>query len=365
VQTISSGSQRGAGILGVGMAVPEKVLTNADLEKMVDTSDEWIFTRTGIRERRIAADDEFTSDLGTAACVRALADAGLTGADVDLVLCATCSGDYLWPATACIIQGRVGAVGAQAFDLSAACAGFVYGLQVAGALVATRAIDCALVVGADTLTRHVDWSDRATCVLFGDGAGAVVVGPAAPGEGLLASAMGADGTRVGSLYVPAGGTREPVSPGALALKRDKMIMNGPEVFKFAVRIMGEACMEALERAGLTPDEVSLFVPHQANIRIIRAAAERMRLSDDRVFTNVDRYGNTSAASVPIALAEAVQSGRVNRGDVLVFVGFGAGLTWGANVVRWSRDERARASAHGGCSSAAGEAGLRPGGRGGR
>lgn len=334
---------RGAGILGVGMAVPRRVVTNADLERIVNTSDEWIVSRTGIRERRIVSDGECTSLLAAEASRMALEDAGVSADRLDIVLCATCSGDYLWPATACIVQNEIGAGTAQAFDISAACAGFVYGVQLAGALIQSGAAEHVLVIGADTLSRHVDWSDRSTCVLFGDGAGAVVMGPVHAGDGLLGSAMGADGSRVHSLYIPAGGTRNPLTCELLTQRRDKLVMNGPEVFKFAVRIMGEACLSALENAGLTPEDVDLFVPHQANIRIIRAAAQRMALTDERVFTNVDRYGNTSAASVPIALCEAVASGRVNKGSVLVFVGFGAGLTWGANVLRWTRDEAKQAS----------------------
>lgn len=328
----------GAGILGVGMAVPSRVVTNADLEQIVDTSDEWIFTRTGIRERRIAGPGEYTSDLATDACRQALSDAEVDAKDIDLVLCATTSGDHLWPATACLVQDRIGAQGAQAVDISAACAGFVYGLQMAGALIQTGAVRKALVVGADTLSRHVDWTDRSTCVLFGDGAGAVVLGQVPAGYGLLGSAMGADGSRFGDLLIPAGGTRMPLTPELLAERKDKLLMHGQEVFKFAVRIMGESCLAALDRAGMTPDDVNLFIPHQANVRIIHAAAERMRLPKERVFTNLDRYGNTSAASVPIALCEAVRMGRVRQNDVLVLVGFGAGLTWGANVVRWSRAE---------------------------
>jgi 3-oxoacyl-[acyl-carrier-protein] synthase-3 len=320
------------------MAVPERIVTNADLERLVDTSNEWIVARTGIRERRVVAEGECTSDLAAEACLRALDDAGAAAESVDLVLCATCSGDYIWPATACVIQDRIGASGAQAFDISAACSGFVYGLQLAGALIQTGAIERALVVGADTLSRQVDWTDRATCVLFGDGAGAAVVEACAPGDGLLASAMGSDGSRARAIYVPGGGTKMRLTPEALALRLDRIVMEGAEVFRFAVRIMSDACEAALRRAGLCVGDVDLFVPHQANIRIIRAAADRMGLAPERVFNNVERYGNTSAASVPIALAEAVAAHRVRRGDVLVFVGFGAGLTWGANVLRWSRDE---------------------------
>lgn len=322
------------------MAVPQKVLTNADLEQMVDTSDAWIVERTGIRERRVASDEESTSTFAIQASHEALRDAKLSPEDVDLVLCATCSGDYPWPATACIVQGELGLKNAAAFDLSAACAGFCYGLRVAASLIESGACEHVLLVAADTLTRYVDWSDRSTCILFGDGAGAVVLGPVDEPYGVLASSWGADGERVTSLYVPAGGTRLPITCQALEARLDKMVMHGGEVFKFAVRIMQEACLTALRNAQITPEQVDLFIPHQANIRIIRSAAEKMRLEEDRVFVNVDRYGNTSAASIPIALYEAVEQGRVHDGDVLVFVGFGAGLTWSANVVRWGPTRQA-------------------------
>jgi len=316
------------------MAVPERVLTNADLEQMVDTSDEWIVSRTGIRKRRVASSSECTSTFAVRAGQEALNRSGLQPEDIDLVLCATCSGDYPWPATACIVQDALGLRGAAAFDLSAACAGFCYGLEVASALIEAETARHVLLIGADTLTRYVDWTDRSTCILFGDGGGAVVLGPCEGNCGVLGSAWGAVGEHAQSLYVPGGGTRTPLTHEALEARLDKMIMRGGEVFKFAVRIMGEACLEALDRAGVTPDEVDLFVPHQANIRIIRAAAERMGLPMDKVFVNVDRYGNTGAASIPIALYEALNEGRVRPGDILVFVGFGAGLTWAANVVRW-------------------------------
>lgn len=334
----AEGARGGAGIVGVGMSVPERVLTNDDLAGMVATSDEWIVSRTGIRERRVASPEEATSDLAIAASRDALACAGMDPTEVDLVLCATCTGDYLWPSTACLVQHAIGAERAAAFDLSAACAGFCYGLEVAASLIESGAVRCALLVGADTLTKHVDWTDRSTCVLFGDGAGAVVLKRCPPGYGVLGSAMGADGSHARSLYVPAGGTRTPLTADRIAARQDKMLMRGAEVFRFAVRIMGEACLAALEAACLSPADVDLFIPHQANIRIIRAAAQRMGLGDDRMYNNVDRYGNTSAASVPIALTEAVRFGRIAAGDVIVFVGFGAGLTWGANVVRWCGPE---------------------------
>lgn len=329
-----------AGIMGVGMAVPSRVLRNEDLESMVDTSDEWIRTRTGIRERRVADENTATSDLAIEACRAALEDADFPASSVDAVVCATCSGDYPWPATACIIQHAIGALRAAAFDLSAACAGFCYALEVGRAMITAGSAEHVLVVGADMLTRFVDWTDRATCVLFGDGAGAVLLGPCGTDEGILASVMGCDGARVHSLYVPAGGTRTPITCDALERRLDKMVMDGREVFRFAVQIMGEACEAALRRAGVSVSDVRLFIPHQANLRISKAAAEHMGLDNERVFNNIDRYGNTSAASVPIALYEAVSAGMVKRGDLIVLVGFGAGLTWAANVIRWSRDEGA-------------------------
>jgi len=328
-----------AGILGVGMAVPDKVLSNADLERMVDTNDEWIMTRTGIRERRISSPEEGSGTLGTLAARRALADAGMSAEDLDLIICATATGDYPWPSTACIIQREIGARRAAAFDLSAACSGFTYGLAVASSMIQSGSVRRILVVGVDTLTKQVDWNDRGTCILFGDGAGATVLGPCAPDEGVLASYLGADGRGFDQIWLEGGGNKVPVTIQIMEDGRNCIRMKGAEVFKFAVKIMGEASIEALCRANLTPDDVSLFIPHQANIRIINAAAERMKLQPEKVFLNVHKYGNTSAGSIPIAIAEAVQEGRVNRGDVLVLVGFGAGLTWGANVIRWSREEK--------------------------
>lgn len=326
-----------AGILGVGMAVPERVMTNADLEKIVDTTDEWIRTRTGIRERRISSPNETSSTLGAEASRRALVHAGVLAEELDMIICATATGDYIWPATACLIQQAIGAKRATAYDITAACSGFVYGLATASAYIQSGQARRVLVVGAETLSKMVNWEDRATCVLFGDGAGAAVLGPCAPEEGLLSSAMGSDGGGFQMIILPAGGTKIPITPEVLEQKLNRIFMRGSEVYKFAVKIMGDVCLDALCKANLTPSDVSLFIPHQANTRIIEAAANRMGLPPEKVFINLDRYGNTSAASIPIALAEAVSEGRVKRGDVLVFVGFGAGLTWGANVVRWSRD----------------------------
>jgi len=326
-----------AGILGVGMALPDRIVTNADIEKLVETNDEWIVSRTGIRERRVSRPDETVSTLGLTAAQRALEDAGLQPSDIDLVLCCTTYGDYVWPATACLIQDQIGAKRAAAFDLSAACSGFVYGMTTASAMIQAGIMRHVLLVGADTLTKQIDWSDRNTCVLFGDGAGAVVLGPCGPTDGVLASALHADGSGAELIYVPGGGAKAPLTHDAIDAKLQYISMHGAEVFKFAVKIMGEVCLEALAKADLTAADVSLFIPHQANIRIIKAAADRMGLPPEKVVINVQNYGNTSAATIPIALAEAKEAGRINKGDLLVFVGFGAGLTWGANVVRWIID----------------------------
>jgi 3-oxoacyl-[acyl-carrier-protein] synthase-3 len=320
---------KGACLSGIGMCVPEKVLTNADLEKMVDTSDEWIFSRTGIRERRIAAEGESTGDFAAGAAKEALQVARLAPEDVELLIVATCTGDTnALPATATWIQEKLGVKNAAAYDLSAACAGFAYAVDAAHQYLATGRYNNVLVVGAETMTRIVDWKDRNTCVLFGDGAGAVVMTPCEWPGGVLSSITGADGTGACKLYVPGAGTREPNGSPYL-------YMEGKEVYRFAVEIMGEAAIQALKKAGLTPEDVDLFVPHQANIRIIEAAAKRMNLPPEKVFVNVEKYGNTSAASIPIALYEAWHSGRLSQGDTIVTVGFGAGLTWGANVLKWT------------------------------
>src|SRR5687768_2099735 len=319
------------------MAVPEKVLTDLDLEKLVDTSDDWIFSRTGIRERRMCSDEEGSGTLGTLAAKRALENAKVHPDEIELIICATATPDYPWPATACLIQDRINARRAAAFDLSAACSGFVFGLATAAGFIQSGTMRRILVVGVDSLTKQVNWKDRTTCVLFGDGAGAAVVGPCAPDEGILASSMGTDGGGFDQIWLEGGGNVCPVGIHS-GDKRNYIQMKGAEVFKFAVKIMGETSIEALCKADLTPKDVDLFLPHQANIRIIQAAAERMGLSMDKVFLNVERYGNTSAGSIGIAMVEALEEGRIHRGDVIVTVGFGAGLTWGANVIRWSRDE---------------------------
>ena len=327
-----------AGIVGLGMSVPDLVVSNYDLEKRVDTSAEWIRTRTGIQERRIAGDSITTSMLGTQAALNALRDADISSQSVDAIICATTSGDYLWPSTACLIQQGIGANPICAFDVAAACSGFVYALDLGAQYIESGRAETVLVVGADTLTKQLNWEDRSTCVLFGDGAAAVILRSCNPDEGLLATSLGADGGGSELIWIPAGGTKTPISHCVLDKKLNTIQMRGPEVYKFAVKVMGEVAIDALSRCGLTCADVDLLIPHQANIRIIQSAAERMGLCQDRVFINVERYGNTSAASVPIALSEAVKAGRIQHGDIVVLVGFGAGLTWGANVIRWSRDE---------------------------
>lgn len=312
-------NMRRVGILGTGSYVPERVLSNKDLEQMVDTNDEWIVSRTGIRERRIAAEGETTTDLAECAAARAIEAAGIAPGDIDLVIVATITGDRPFPSTANQLQERLGLGKVAAFDLQAACSGFIYALSVASAQIASGLCRHALIVGAERLSSVTDYTDRNTCVLFGDGAGAVVLGPVSGERGFLSFELGSDGN---------GGD-------LLTLNEQRFIsMNGREVFKFAVRIMGTAAEEALAKAGKAKSDIDLLVPHQANIRIIDAALERLDLPADRCMINLDRYGNVSAASIPLALDEAVRSGRVNPGDCVVLVGFGGGLTWGASVLIW-------------------------------
>jgi len=322
------------GILGVGMHVPEKVLTNRDLEAMVDTSDEWIVSRTGIRERRIASRDQASSDLAYEASLKALERAGIAAEDLDLILVATITPDMAFPATACILQDKLGARKAAAFDLSAACSGFIYGLAAASSFISTGMYKYVLVVGAECLSRITDYEDRNTCILFGDGAGAAVLGPVREGAGFRSFVLGADGSGGDLLKLPAGGSRLPITGEVLAQRLQYLKMAGRDVFKFAVRVMGNSANEALEKAGLSREDIDLLVPHQANMRIIQAALERLGLEPEKCAVNLDRYGNVSAASIPIALAEAVETGRVKSGDRLLLVGFGGGLTYGACVLIW-------------------------------
>jgi 3-oxoacyl-[acyl-carrier-protein] synthase-3 len=328
-------THRAAGIVGTGLSVPERVLTNFDLERMVDTSDEWIRTRTGIQERRIVQPGQAASDLATPAAQKALEEAGVTPDEIDLIIVGTITGDMIFPSTACRVQRRLGARQCGAMDLSAACAGFIYGLVVAAQFVSNGTFDTVLVIGVECLSTIVDWTDRNTCVLFGDGAGAVVVRPVEPGFGLLGFHLGADGQGEDLLKVEAGGSYRPTSLETVLRRQHYIQMAGQEVFKFAVRIQGETCERVLQQAGLSSEDIDWFIPHQANVRIIEAAARRLGLPPEKVFLNVDRYGNTSAASIPIALAEAQQEGRLRYGDHILMVGFGGGLTWGGAVVRWS------------------------------
>lgn len=320
------------GILGTGKYVPERRLTNRDLEQMVDTNDEWIVTRTGIRERRIADEAEATSDLAYEASVKALAAAGLTADQIDLIIVATITPDMFFPSTACLLQERLGAKQAAAFDLSAACSGFIYGLAAANGFIQSGLYRRILVVGAETLSRITDYTDRNTCILFGDGAGAVVVGEVPEGRGFQSFVLGADGSGGDLLRICGGGSRMPSNAQTVADKRHYLEMNGRDVFKFAVRVMGSAAEEALAKAGLGKQDIDLLVPHQANIRIVHSALERLGLPEDKAMVNLDRYGNVSAASIPLALAEAVEEGRAKAGDRLVLVGFGGGLTWGSTVL---------------------------------
>ncbi|WP_017813631.1 beta-ketoacyl-ACP synthase III [Paenibacillus shenyangensis] len=322
------------GIIGTGKYVPEKILTNADLEKMVETNDEWIVSRTGIRERHIAAPDQATSDLAYEAAVKAIASAGITAEELDLIVIATITPDMSFPSTACILQEKLGAKKAAAFDLSAACSGFVYSLAAATSMLQMGMYKNALIIGADTLSRITDYTDRNTCVLFGDGAGAVVIGEVGEGRGFKSFDLGAEGAGGELLKLPAGGSRTPASADTLEAKQHFIQMSGREVFKFAVRVMGTATEEVLRKAEISKDDIDLFIPHQANIRIIQSAMERLNLSEDRVMVNVQNYANTSAASIPLALVEAVEQGRIKEGDRVVMVGFGGGLTWGASVLVW-------------------------------
>ncbi|MGN7412195.1 beta-ketoacyl-ACP synthase III [Paenibacillus sp. SAF-068] len=325
---------RPVGIIGTGKYVPEKILTNSDLEKMVDTNDEWIVSRTGIKERHIAAPDQATSDLAYEAAIKALESAGMTGSDLDLIIVATITPDSSFPSTACILQDRLGAKGAAAFDLSAACSGFVYGLASATSFIQSGMYNNALVIGADCLSRITDYTDRNTCVLFGDGAGAVVVGEVPEGRGFKAFDLGAEGAGGSLLQMEGGGSRLPASAETVENKKHYIYMNGREVFKFAVRVMGTATVEVLRKAGMERTDVDLFVPHQANIRIIQSAMQRLELPEEKVVVNVDKYANTSAASIPLALVEAAEEGRMKAGDTVLMVGFGGGLTWGASVLVW-------------------------------
>lgn len=322
-----------AGILGLGCYLPPRKLTNSDLEKMVDTSDQWIVTRTGIRERRIADTNVASSDLGVEAAKVAIKDAGLEAKDIDLIITATITPDMAFPATSCIIQDKIGARNAAAFDINAACSGFVFGIIIAQQFIETGVYNRILVVGAEKLTSIIDWQDRSTCVLFGDGAGACVIGRST-NRAIISSFMGADGSSGDLLKLPAGGSRLPATQDTVKDRLHFLKMEGNEVFKIAVRLMAEAANSAAKKIGIGCDDIALLIPHQANLRILMAVAKKMGLSSDRIFMNIERYGNMSAASTAVALVEASQQKRIKKGDNVVLVAFGGGLTYGAAVIQW-------------------------------
>lgn len=324
----------GSTIVGLGRYLPERILTNADLAATIETTDEWIRTRTGVEERRIAAPSEASSDLAYGAAREAMAAAGITPAQIDLIVVGTTTPDMVFPNVACLLQQRLGTRTIGCLDVSAACSSFVYGLSVAHGAIASRQAETVLVVGAETLSRITNWRDRATCVLFGDCAGAAVLRPARSGRGFLSFCLGGDGSGGEALCLRAGGSRRPASRETVEREEHYISMNGPEVYQFAVRAIPAAAGEALRRAQLEPADVDFVIPHQANIRIIESAARRLRVPLDKFFINVQRYGNTSAASIPVALYEAVQQGRVEDGQLGVLVTFGAGYTWGACTIRW-------------------------------
>jgi len=326
---------RYAHITGWGMAVPDLIMTNDDLANMVDTNDEWIRDRTGVEERRIANGDESTASLATSAALKALQVANVSPQDVELIIVSTSTPQHFFPSTASLVQNKIGAINAGAFDLSAACTGFIYALNMATQNIRAGGIKTALVVGAETLSRFVDWSDRNTCILFGDGAGAFVLQASNQEGGIVSAILRSDGSGGDLLSVPAGGSAQPTSSQTIQEGKHYIQMKGREVFRFATKVMSRSSEEALEKANWHLDDVSLLVPHQANIRIIKAAAKGLKLPMERIMVNLHKYGNTSTASIPIATVEALESERINRGDKLVFVGFGAGLTWGAATVIWT------------------------------
>ncbi len=325
---------RTCSIIGVGSYVPERVLTNADLERMVETSDEWIVTRTGIRERRIAAPNEFTSDMAAHAAQRAMEKGNIRPEQIDLIIVATITPDMVFPATACLVQQKIGASRTAAFDLEAACSGFIYALEIGQQFIMSRTYDTVLVIGAEKLSTIVDWTDRNTCVLFGDGAGAAILQSRPNAHGLLTACMGADGSKADLLHMPGGGSRRPATAETVNARLHFLRMEGKETFKSAVNAMYNAAQECLRRCALDISQIKCIIPHQANRRIIEAVGERLGAHPDQVFVNLHRYGNTSAASVAIALDEAVSSGRIQRGDLILLMVFGGGLTWGSAVIEW-------------------------------
>lgn len=331
----TTNSLRTVSIIGTGVYLPEKKVTNRDLEKIVDTSDEWIYTRTGMHERRIARDDQATSDLAAEAAKAALADAGIHAEEVDLLIVATLSPDMFFPSTACFVQAKIGAKNAYCYDLGAACSGSLYALETAKNQIACGAVNTALVIGAEKMSTFINWKDRNTCVLFGDGAGAMVLRATGAKHGIMKGVFGSDGTLAHQLWTPGGGSRNPMTHEMLDQNLQYLKMEGREVYKHAVTQMTQSSLDALEKNGLSADDVKLFVPHQANARIINAIGSRLGV-EDRMFLNVEKYANTSAAALPIAVDEAVKSGRIAKGELMLLVAFGGGFTWGANIVEWTK-----------------------------
>ena len=335
MQPTFSASTRGASeVLGTGRFVPEKILTNQDLEKIVETSDEWITTRTGIKRRHIIADGEATSNLAARALQDALEDAGMKIDGIDALIVATATPDMIFPSTACMVQDLIGLPKIPVFDVSAACSGFIYGTLLGNSLVASGQYEHVAVVGAEALTRFTDYEDRSSCVLFGDGAGAIILGPGNGARGVLAAYAGADGSLSRLLNLPGGGSRHPATAETVARRRHYIYMEGSEVFKSAVRAMVSSAEKGLEIAGIGPEDVDLLIPHQANIRIIDATAARFNIPKEKVLVNIQEYGNTSSASIPIALDEAREQGRLPEGSTVLAVAFGAGFTWGSLVIRF-------------------------------
>src|SRR5213082_3654775 len=330
----SANPRRTVSIIGTGSYVPKKILTNKDLSRMVDTSDEWITTRTGIKERRIAAKDEQTSDMATKAALKALEQAEVAPKDVDLILVATATPDMLFPATACFVQKKIGAKNAACLDISAACAGFLFGIEIAQQFITSHTHDTVLVIGAEKLTSITNWTDRNTCVLFGDGAGAAVLQHRGRAHGVISTHIGSDGQFTDILFMPGGGSRCPITRDNVDMNLATIHMTGKEVYKQAVTAMVNASRKALADAGLTADDIACVIPHQANLRIIEAIADRLKIPLERFYVNLDKYGNTSAAAVAMALDEANRTGRIKRGDYVLMVVFGGGLTWASTVVEW-------------------------------
>ncbi|MBL1149094.1 MAG: ketoacyl-ACP synthase III [Armatimonadetes bacterium] len=327
-------SRPNAVIRSIGMSVAERVMTNHDFEEFLDTSDEWIKSRTGISERHIASVEETASTFATRAAAEALEKAQVDPKEVEMILVATVTGDMQFPSTSCLVQNSLGATNAGAFDVGAACAGFIYACEILSSMIKGGSVRNGIVVGVDVLTKIVDWTDRSTCILFGDGGGAVFMEASDEDRGVMCTVMKSDGSGGKYIRLAVGGSLYPSRSPQAEGKSDRVYMAGREVYKFAVKAMGDSCCTVLEKAGLSVDDVDLFVPHQANLRIIEAASDRLGLSPEKVFINVDRYGNMSAGSIPVALYEAEQMGRLKRGDLVMTVGFGAGLVWGANLIRW-------------------------------